>query len=231
MDGSEAALRCSLRDCGFPEEAAAQYLAWARQGNTGALLGLLYRQRKAAMEELHGAPAPGGHSGLHDPLPEGAGEEAVKWRRSRWKTELPCPWRALGSFRCRRRPARRPSWRPSRRGTASSTPPAPTRTRRLWGGPSAAAACPGRRFSSPPRPISRRWGTKTPRRPLLPPASAWGLGTWTSTWSTCPSGTTTAPGGPWRSSIRRGRSGPLACATSCPTGCWTCAARPRCAPR
>ena len=55
MDGSEAALRCSLRDCGFPEEAAAQYLAWARQGNTGALLGLLYRQRKAAMEELHGA--------------------------------------------------------------------------------------------------------------------------------------------------------------------------------
>ena len=43
MDGSEAALRCSLRDCGFPEEAAAQYLAWARQGNTGALLGLLYR--------------------------------------------------------------------------------------------------------------------------------------------------------------------------------------------
>ena len=33
----------------------AQYLAWARQGNTGALLGLLYRQRKAAMEELHGA--------------------------------------------------------------------------------------------------------------------------------------------------------------------------------
>lgn len=55
MDGSEAALRCSLRDCGFPEEAAAQYLAWARQGNTGALLGLLYRQRKAAMEALHGA--------------------------------------------------------------------------------------------------------------------------------------------------------------------------------
>ncbi len=55
MDGSEAALRCSLRDCGFPEEAAAQYLAWAQQGNTGALLGLLYRQRKAAMEELHGA--------------------------------------------------------------------------------------------------------------------------------------------------------------------------------
>ena len=55
MDGSEAALRCSLRDGGFPEEAAAQYLAWARQGNTGALLGLLYRQRKAAMEELHGA--------------------------------------------------------------------------------------------------------------------------------------------------------------------------------
>lgn len=55
MDGSEAALRCSLRDCGFPEEAAAQYLAWARQGNTGALLGLLYRQRKAAMEVLHGA--------------------------------------------------------------------------------------------------------------------------------------------------------------------------------
>ena len=55
MDGSEAALRCSLRDCGFPEEAAAQYLAWARQGTTGALLGLLYRQRKAAMEELHGA--------------------------------------------------------------------------------------------------------------------------------------------------------------------------------
>lgn len=55
MDGSEAALRCSLRDCGFPEEAAAQYLAWARQGNTGALLGLLYRQRKAAIEELHGA--------------------------------------------------------------------------------------------------------------------------------------------------------------------------------
>lgn len=55
MDGTEAALRCSLRDCGFPEEAAAQYLAWARQGNTGALLGLLYRQRKAAMEELHGA--------------------------------------------------------------------------------------------------------------------------------------------------------------------------------
>ena len=55
MDGSEAALRCSLRDYGFPEEAAAQYLAWARQGNTGALLGLLYRQRKAAMEELHGA--------------------------------------------------------------------------------------------------------------------------------------------------------------------------------
>lgn len=55
MEGSEAALRCSLRDCGFPEEAAAQYLAWARQGNTGALLGLLYRQRKAAMEELHGA--------------------------------------------------------------------------------------------------------------------------------------------------------------------------------
>ena len=34
---------------------AAQYLAWARQGNTGALLGLLYRQRKAAMEALHGA--------------------------------------------------------------------------------------------------------------------------------------------------------------------------------
>lgn len=55
MDGSEAALRCSLRDCGFPEEAAAQYLAWARQGNIGALLGLLYRQRKAAMEALHGA--------------------------------------------------------------------------------------------------------------------------------------------------------------------------------
>ncbi|WP_454940529.1 hypothetical protein [Evtepia sp.] len=55
MEGTEAALRCSLRDCGFPEEAAAQYLAWARQGNTGALLGLLYRQRKAAMEELHGA--------------------------------------------------------------------------------------------------------------------------------------------------------------------------------
>lgn len=55
MDGSEAALRCSLRDCGFPEEAAAQYLAWARQGNTGALLGLLYCQRKAAMEALHGA--------------------------------------------------------------------------------------------------------------------------------------------------------------------------------
>lgn len=55
MDGTEAALRCSLRDCGFPEETAAQYLAWARQGNTGALLGLLYRQRKAAMEELHGA--------------------------------------------------------------------------------------------------------------------------------------------------------------------------------
>ena len=55
MDGTEAALRCSLRDCGFPEEAAAQYLAWARQGNTGALLGLLYRQRKAAMEVLHGA--------------------------------------------------------------------------------------------------------------------------------------------------------------------------------
>lgn len=55
MDGSEAALRCSLRDCGFPEEAAAQYLAWARQGNTGALLGLLYRQRKAGMEVLHGA--------------------------------------------------------------------------------------------------------------------------------------------------------------------------------
>ena len=55
MDGSEAALRCSLRDCGFPEEAAAQYLAWARQGNTGALLGLVYRQRKAAMEALHGA--------------------------------------------------------------------------------------------------------------------------------------------------------------------------------
>lgn len=55
MDGSEAALWCSLRDCGFPEEAAAQYLAWARQGNTGALLGLLYRQRKAAMEALHGA--------------------------------------------------------------------------------------------------------------------------------------------------------------------------------
>lgn len=55
MDGTEAALRCSLRDCGFPEEAAAQYLAWARQGNTGALLGLLYRQRKAAMEALHGA--------------------------------------------------------------------------------------------------------------------------------------------------------------------------------
>lgn len=55
MEGSEAALRCSLRDCGFPEEAAAQYLAWARQGNTGALLGLLYRQRKAAMEALHGA--------------------------------------------------------------------------------------------------------------------------------------------------------------------------------
>lgn len=26
-----------------------------RQGNTGALLGLLYRQRKAAMEALHGA--------------------------------------------------------------------------------------------------------------------------------------------------------------------------------
>lgn len=55
MEGTEAALRCSLRDCGFPEEADAQYLAWARQGNTGALLGLLYRQRKAAMEELHGA--------------------------------------------------------------------------------------------------------------------------------------------------------------------------------
>lgn len=55
MEGTEAALRCSLRDCGFPEEAAAQYLAWARQGNTGALLGLLYRQRKAAMEALHGA--------------------------------------------------------------------------------------------------------------------------------------------------------------------------------
>lgn len=54
MEGTEAALRCSLRDCGFPEEAAAQYLAWARQGNTGALLGLLYRQRKAAMEALHG---------------------------------------------------------------------------------------------------------------------------------------------------------------------------------
>ena len=55
MDGTEAALRCSLRDCGFPEEAAAQYLAWARQGDTGALRALLYRQRKAAMEELHGA--------------------------------------------------------------------------------------------------------------------------------------------------------------------------------
>ena len=52
MDGSKTDLWSSLRDCGFSEESAAQYLVWARQGNTR---GLLYRQRKAAMEELHGA--------------------------------------------------------------------------------------------------------------------------------------------------------------------------------
>lgn len=55
MDRPKTALWSSLRDCGFSEESAAQYLVWARQGNTRGLLGLLYRQRKAAMEELHGA--------------------------------------------------------------------------------------------------------------------------------------------------------------------------------
>lgn len=39
MDGTEAALRCSLRDCGFPEEAAAQYLAGPGRGTPGPCWG------------------------------------------------------------------------------------------------------------------------------------------------------------------------------------------------
>ena len=87
------------------------------------------------------------------------------------------PLEALGSFRCRRRPARRPSWRPSRRGyRLIDTASAPTRTRRLWGGPSAAAACPGRRFSSPPMAYIQEMGYENTKAAFAASCQRLGVG-------------------------------------------------------
>lgn len=50
--------------------------------------------------------------------------------------------------------------------------------------------------------------------------ASFGRSTWTCSLSTSPSGTTTAPTGPWRSSTARGSSGPSASPTSGRTGIW-----------
>lgn len=48
-------LECSLKDCGFEEAAAMQYIRYAEENRTADLLRLLNRQRKKLMDHLHAA--------------------------------------------------------------------------------------------------------------------------------------------------------------------------------
>lgn len=55
MEPDSGYLECSLKDCGFEEAAAAQYIRYAEENRTADLLRLLNRQRKKLMENLHTA--------------------------------------------------------------------------------------------------------------------------------------------------------------------------------
>lgn len=46
-------LECSLRDCGFEEQAAEQYIQYAEKDCRTEQLRLLTRQRKKLMDHLH----------------------------------------------------------------------------------------------------------------------------------------------------------------------------------
>lgn len=53
MKSDRIYLECSLKDCGFEETAALQYIHYAEENRTADLLRLLNRQRKKLMDSLH----------------------------------------------------------------------------------------------------------------------------------------------------------------------------------